>query len=274
MSRRARPWFNAEKDWWMVTLGGQRHKLARGKKNKQAAELRFHELQVLVAKNPDPDCPEQTVASVIDSYQTYAKKRLSEGTLEIRLPYQQSFAEAHGWRLIAEAKPLHMLQWLDGHPDWASDWTKSSAIRNVQVAFNWAAKTRLIPINPFIGISVRPGEPRRNITQEEFQSLLRSSSTGGGRKKLTAGARFRMVLIFLWFTGARPSEASALKWSDVDLDAGRIVLHNHKTRTTQRKPKPRLILLHPVVVKLLKFIHGRHEGEFVFQTHRLKAIWT
>lgn len=268
MARQARPWYNAEKNWWMVTLGGTRHKLARGKKNKKAADLRFHELQILAAKNPHPDCPEQTVASVIDTYQTFAKRRLGEGTLEIRLPYQQSFAEAHGWRLISEAKPLHMLQWLDAHSEWASDWTKSSAVRNVQVAFNWAVKTRLIAFNPFAGVSHRPGEPRRNITREEFQALLRSSSSGGGRKKLTPAARFRMVLIFLWFTGARPSEASRLKWSDVNLDVGQIVLQNHKTRRTQRTLRPRVIFLHPVIVKLLKVIRGRDEGEHVFLTCR------
>jgi integrase len=59
----------------------------------------------------------------------------------------------------------------------------------------------------------------------------------------------------------------------VDFEQEVIVLPEHKTRRTQRKPKPRMIPMHPVVVKLLRSIQKRREGQFVFQTHRLTP-WT
>src|SRR6202035_4981819 len=52
-----------------------------------------------------------------------------------------------------------------------------------------------------------------------------------------------------------------------------IVLHKHKTSTTQRKPKPRIIPLVPVVVKLLVWLR-RHpvyvlmEPETIFVNSR------
>jgi integrase len=210
MARNAKPWFY--RGWWMVWLGGRRCKLAEGKHNKKQAELKLLELRLEAAKNPHSDDPEQTVASVIDTYQGFAHKRLAASTNATRDPYLQSFAESHGWRNIRDCKPHHMEAWVDAHPGWKSD--KSSAIRNVQAAFNWAVKTRLISQNPFRGVSHHTGAPRRDMTLDEFQAVLRNTNGTWCKRKPTPAARFRQVLIFLWYTGCRPKEAATLRWSD------------------------------------------------------------
>lgn len=268
MARSAKPWFNRQKNCWMVWCAGRRVKLAEGKKNKKAAQDRYDELRFEASRNPHPDSGAATVASVIERYQSFAANRLSASTLASRWPYLQSFAEAHGWRSIAEARPDHMQQWLDAHPEWESDWTKSGAIRNVQVAFNWALKCRIIRENPFRGVSHPAGEPRRNMTPEEFQAVLRASGSAWRKTKPTPGARFRQVLMFLWYTGCRPGEAAKLRWQEIDFERSLIVLKEHKTRRIQKNPRPRIVPLHPVVVKLLTWLRKRGEGERVFLTHR------
>ncbi len=273
MGRTAKPWFYRQTGWWMVWLNGKKEKLAKGRKNKKAAEQRLLELRFETSRNPDPDSPDQTVASVIETYQEFAWKRLAESTLEVRRPYLQSFAESLGWRGISDCRPYHMQQWLDGHPEWVSDWTKNSAIRNVQVAFNWAVKNRIIQANPFQGVTHRVGSPRRDTTPNEFRAILRASRNRFYKTKPTPGARFREVLIFLWYTGCRPSEAARLRWENVAFENGLIVLPEHKTSRIQRKPKPRIIPMHPVVVRLLRFIKRRNDGETVFLTYRLTP-WT
>jgi integrase len=164
-----------------------------------------------------------------------------------------------------------MREWLNSHPKWKSDWTKNGAVRNVQVAFNWAVENKLIPANPFKGVTHREGPPRRNMTPEEFRSILRAT-VGRGGKRPTPGMRFREILYFLWFTGCRPSEASHLRWSNVDFGRGLIILTEHKTARTQKNYRPRIIPMHPVVVKLLHRIRKRNEGELVFLTYR-KTGW-
>jgi len=166
MGRTPKPWFYRQTGWWMVWLNGKKRKLAKGRGNKKAAEKRLLELRLEASWNPEPDTPDQTVASVIETYQEFAQKRLAESTLSVRRPYLQSFAEAHGWRRICECKPYHMEAWLDEHREWASDWTKNSAVRNVQVAFNWSVKSRIIPENPFRGVTHRAGQARRAFGQE------------------------------------------------------------------------------------------------------------
>jgi hypothetical protein len=113
MGRTPKPWFYRQTAWWMVWLDGEKHKLAKGRKNKKAAEERLPELRLEASRNPEPDSPDQTVASVIETYQEFARKRLAQSTLSVRTPYLQSFAEAHGWRRICECKPYHMEAWLD-----------------------------------------------------------------------------------------------------------------------------------------------------------------
>jgi integrase len=154
-----------------------------------------------------------------------------------------------------------------GTSGWISDWTKNGAIRNVQVAFNWATKNRVIMSNPFRGVTHRVGEPRRDMTPAEFHSILRATRSKG-RKRPTPGSRFRNVLVFLWFTGCRPCEAASLRWEHIDFDQNFIILPQHKTSRTQRVPKPRIIPLHPHVIRMLRSIQRRGEGEFVFLTHR------
>jgi integrase len=80
------------------------------------------------------------------------------------------------------------------------------------------------------------------------------------------GRPFRQALIFLRFTGCRPGEMAALKWDNIDLDGGMIVLEKHKT--ARRVRKPRLVPLVPVVVKLLIHLRRTSEGEFVFRNDR------
>lgn len=272
MARSSKPWFNRERSCWMVWWNGRKVRLIEGKNDKateKRARDRLADLRYEARHNPAADA-EPTVASVIDAYIASASKRLAQSTQDAHFPYLQSFAEAHGWRTVREANPVHVEQWLFDHPEWVSDWTKNLAVRQVQTAFNWAqSKARLIASNPFKGFTHRPGLPRRDMTADEFQSILRATKNSWWRKRPTPGARFRQVLVFLWYTGCRPGEAAKLKWTDIDFERQVIVLMRHKTARTQRVARPRLIPLHPVVMRLLTWIKRLDEpGEVVFLTHR------
>jgi integrase len=54
---------------------------------------------------------------------------------------------------------------------------------------------------------------------------------------------------------------SALTWDEVNLDNAVIVLCRHKTIRTQRTPRPRVIQLVPLVVKLLKRIKSQQRPD-------------
>jgi hypothetical protein len=136
MARVARPWFWKQTGWRMAYVNGQKTKLAEGKENKKAARTKLNDLLSVaaVATGNEP-----TVTIVIERYLSIIEGEIAPRTLEIRKPYLQSFAEKHGWCRIIECRPNHMRDWLKAQPEWKNDWTKNGAVRNVQVAFNWAA---------------------------------------------------------------------------------------------------------------------------------------
>jgi hypothetical protein len=54
MGRTAKPWFYRQTGWWMVWLNGKKEKLAKGRKNRKAAEQRLLELRFEATRNPAP----------------------------------------------------------------------------------------------------------------------------------------------------------------------------------------------------------------------------
>jgi site-specific recombinase XerD len=54
----------------------------------------------------------------------------------------------------------------------------------------------------------------------------------------------------------------------VDFEQKLIVLREHKTCRTQTRSQPRVIAMHPVIVKLLKWLQNRNTTEHVFVTLR------
>jgi hypothetical protein len=139
-------------------------KLIEGKnteKDRRLALNRLDELLLFQAANPEPDSHRHTVASVIEFYQCHHEKKLEARAFSDRRHYLQLFAEEYGWRKVndRDCLPFEQEEWLLNHPEWVSDWTKNQVVKTVHAAFNWGAKGRLIPRNPFRGFATRRAPP-------------------------------------------------------------------------------------------------------------------
>jgi len=106
MPRTAKPWFRKQTGWWMVTLGGKQHKLAKGRENKKLAQKSFHELMLLIAEPPQSS--DARVASVCDAFLQWSQRHQSPETYRGYHFYVQSFCEACGYLLVRELCPYHV----------------------------------------------------------------------------------------------------------------------------------------------------------------------
>lgn len=274
MGRPRKPYFRTSDKSWVTRFNGQYVKLARGRGNKAEALRKFHELQLAEQLSPNPDAVNLTVAGVIEAYLGYSRTRDAASTFSQRKQYLQLFAEAHGWRRVndTDCKQLHLTSWLDSHTEWKSDWSRATITAIVLRPFNWAVKQRLVAANPFRGVTSAAGRSRRPMTDEEFEKLVVAIEGRKFKNGPSPADRFREILTFLRHTGARPGEASALKWENVTLATGVALLHEHKTARTQRVPKPRVIVFDEEVTRLLTAIRDRADpGDHVFLTYRLTA---
>jgi hypothetical protein len=219
------PWYRRQTGWWMAQVNRKQEKLVKGPKDaatKRLAQQKLFGLLAVADSNPAPESVRRTVASVIETYLKHAAKAYAPRSLYERKLVLQSFAEAHGWREVNDKDciPFHLTSWLDAHPEWESDWTKAHMVATVLRPFNWAVRQRLIPANPFRGVSHRPGPPRRPMTDVEFETLLQAAEGRKTKHYPSPADRFRELLRFLRLTGARPGEASGLRWDQVDCEAG------------------------------------------------------
>lgn len=194
-----------------------------------------------------------TVAEVIALWLSHTSRHQDPASLANRLRILNEFRDRFGSQAAETISPLVVSSWVYSHDSWRSDWTIHRVILTLKVPFNWAVKVALIGKNPLVSLSHPKGEPIRPVSEVEFRSLLRSSP-----------AVFRRVLIFLALTGSRPCELRIVRWSDLDLDRGAIVLRKHKTARSLKTPRPRVIILNDCCVRLLTWIRKRQEGEFVF----------
>jgi integrase len=191
--------------------------------------------------------PRSTVASVIDCYlSTEAGHTSTPRTLAERTRLLTDFKAQLNDTPITDCKPILLRAWATSHTTWQSDWTIRRAMATVQTCFHWAVRNGLTDRNPFAGVTHRVGQRGRPMEDNEYRLLLRSTD-----------ARFRRVLLFLRYTGARPGEMTAATWKHFDPERGTILLKEHKTARTRRDGRPRVIVLHPIVLRLLAWLR-RH----------------
>lgn len=200
-----------------------------------------------------------TVREVVEIWKRNTTRQQGERTLEERLRLLGLFVEKFGDTEVAQLSPMDVELWISFNPQWVSDWTLKRVKSTFNVPFNWAAdaKRRYIDRNPLAGLTHCDGRRGRPLTQVEFRAWLRKSS-----------AVFRRVLFFLRLAGVRPGELSELEWtgedSYIDTERGCAVWIKHKTSRKQKVKKPRVVPLHPILIRLLVWIRRNQESERIF----------
>ncbi len=248
MSRPNKVWFRKDVGWWMVTLAGEKVRLAQGRPNKKLAEQKLHEL--LAVRHQAPQSPTARVADVIESFLASNRSQLSAETMRSYDWYGQAFAEHSGLVLVTDLTPFHVTQFVNEKESWGAT-TKYNARRSLFRIFSWAEEEGIVAKNPLRGLK-RPKPPPRGraMEEEEFRKLLKAEPT----------MRFKAFLFSLWSTGCRPKEARTLTWKQVRDD--RWVLTEHKT--VGKTHKPRIIYLNAPMRKLMPVLRRDSKSDFVF----------
>ncbi|MFQ6739424.1 MAG: tyrosine-type recombinase/integrase [Alphaproteobacteria bacterium] len=141
----------------------------------------------------------------------------------------------------------------------------------LSVALSYAVKElEWLDINPVTKISKKT-ESRgrvRYLSDDERNNLLTSA------KKLSNPYMYPLILLAIT-TGARKMEMLGLKWTDVDLNAKRAILHDTKNGEQRTLP-----LVEPALTELKKLYSQSMNSEYVFPSRNglqpidIKRCWT
>ena len=117
---------------------------------------------------------------------------------------------------------------------------RSASSRTAELAamrryYRWALRERLRPDDPTAGVTVRRGEPYRDLHAlgaDEARALLAAIPD------TDAGARLRCLCLWYLLSGRRRVEIAQLRWGDLDLDRGTYRYTRKGGRTEQRPLLP------------------------------------
>jgi integrase len=199
-----------------------------------------------------------TVADAVATYLDWSSLHQAPSTTYGYRWYGNAFAALHGDHLAVELPRYYVTRWVDemvSSGRWTSPNTMASAVAALARIFSWCTEEGLLKANPLAGM--KPGKRRsrqRVLTDAEYRALLRG-----------AHPAFRRILVALRWTGARPCELRAATWADVqygdDGRPARIVLAKHKTATTAKTPRPRVIWLVGPMPRLITWLRRHGEGK-------------
>lgn len=148
--------------------------------------------------------------------------------------------------------------------------TVNRELRHLRAAFRKAVRRKFLNEAPAIVFVREEGKVTTYITPEDFAAIYKAAgeATSPAGYSFAAGDWWRALLVTAYMTGWRVGSLLALRWADVDLDAGTAF-----SRAADNKGKrDQLVPLHPLVVehlrRLLRF------GENVFPwPHVPRKLW-
>lgn len=266
--RRPHPRYDARRKAWVTNAGGRLKTLAVGPKNKETEQQAWDAFYVHMAKlgRPVEKWEEQAIllGELADQFAEWMEREVAAGrkspkTLDYYERYIQAFLDRVGGRRpAASVKPIELELF-------KSNW---HSVQCIQRIFNWGVKMGLLEKNPVRGIE-RPesGGRERILTREETVRLLR-----------TADQDFRLFLLTMLHTIARPQEVRALRWKHFTTRPVPMFLLKSFKGKKQRKDKSavRMIPLDNRMLRMLERLARRrqpHPDDFIL-LNRFQEPWT
>lgn len=103
-------------------------------------------------------------------------------------------------------------------------------LTTLRAALNFMVGEQRLESAPYVELPARPEGKDRWLTRSEAAALLNASRTGRADVRLY----LPLFLVIALYTGARKDAVLSLKWSQVDMERGRINFRPEKTTQTNK----------------------------------------
>jgi integrase len=207
---------------------------------------------------PRMKAAEVTVEMWLSCYHLLFPDGRSEITRRHNLDQLRPLRRAHGKTRMAEFTPMMAQAWALEHP---------TQVPFLKRAWRKAVLMQVAPVNVWrlVEMPKRVKERRRPPTDEELFAILgRATDLGGERDEWWLG--FRSMIQVAAFSGAREGGLIRLRRSDVDLEAGRMVV-------TEKGEKTRTLALCGPGLASAALAVARWEMEAQHKVRRREELW-
>ncbi len=146
--------------------------------------------------------------------------------------------------------------------------TVQKALVQLSKLYNWAIDLELVTCE----------NPARRVPKPRTESSTEFYTRDEVARLLAEAAEHHPELhapiAFAFYVGARKGELAALRWGDVELDVGRVIIRRSWDADARKSGKPVTVVLHPHLLAILKALRGPEErsaDELVFSRTRPPA---
>jgi integrase len=177
----------------------------------------------------------------------------------------KNFVEEHGSARLRAVDAEMALEWLSTHR-----WT----LGGMRAFFTDAKRAGLVDANPFAGLGLAGSRGRKDLavlTVDEVRGLVDAVDVAwSGQIAVT----MRALILTLAYVGLRPAEAYGLRWDDLDLQEGEVLVERQYSPKAQQFTAPkngqsRRIVVPPDARDALAHLPRPLDGrEAVFRTAR------
>jgi len=213
---------------------------------------------------PAPRSRRAQLVTVGDVLSWFAERDPPKGSAvgqQERVRQREMFAARFGSLALADCCAADLQDFIDGQAGAKSNWTKRRIRATIARPFNQACRLGLITRNPFAGLQIPEGDEGRDWTDVEYRAVLRNSHP-----------YFRLFVVFLRYSGARPGEGRTLEWSQVRAEIRAIIQRDHKTAHTSKEP--RRIRLNHITLKLFAWMWTHRAGDRWVFVNSYGRPWT
>lgn len=242
---------------WYKDQTGKRKRKLLGKTKKEA----FTAWKAGLAAGTAVSLNDPLFATVAAKWLALQLKRLERGNVSIEWVERASwtiekFRSIHPKIKCSQITHEIATGWLPKGTGAEHERTSAGCLKQI---LRWATGS-LIASNPLETLKLERGGRREALlTISQHRRLVHADYL----------PRFRAMLWFAWWTGARPTELRLLKWEHVTEDCTRAVMTKHKNR--RKTNKPRTIYFNHAAQRFLR--KYRRESGHVFLNSRNKP-WT
>lgn len=252
-------WLAKRKGWYIVWYEGGRERVrSAGTADRRQAEEALGELIRQRRRSERPDRPREAedllIADVLD---LYGEDHAPHAADPARIGYAiDALLPFWGTKRVAEVTKQSCRAYAAGRKRADGRAIAPATVRRelttLRAALNFAVQERRLDVAPFVLLPDKPEGKDRWLTRGEAARLLDAARTARADVRLY----LPLFIILALYTGARKDAILSLRWTQVDLAAGRINFADPADRRTSKR-KAHI----PIPARLLTFLRlARRRG--------------
>lgn len=236
----------------LLKRGDKQFRRSLRTKDRKLAERRLTELRAQIGNLTISDDARLSFPEIAKRWVATTQQGLKPASIKRRETCIKNLTPFFNGVLIRNIQPAHCERWVTGRGASISARTFVHELDTMRLIFDYAVRLGLMLSNPAKDIKRRRiiQTPIAVPTREQFPKLIAEMRAADGRPHIQERAKHGADLVeLLAYSGCRLSEATSLRWRDVDFEKGVFTVtggedgtKNHEQRTAPMTTALRALL--------------------------------